>query len=643
MADLSFFIGKGGVGKTTVSSGYAVREALRHPKKKVLLLSTDPAHSLSDIFEVKLGAKPLRIKLKRPGQLFIWQINADKQFRDFLKPYRKNVLDLLENGTIFSREEVEPLLDSTLPGMAEVAALLTIHELLQSGKYDRIVVDTAPLGHTLRLFELPQHFRDFLAFLDLAGSRDRWLAHRFGGGGLAASFVLEWERMVNELTKAMTGEDSHLALVTSAEAFSLNEALRAVDALEASGLRIQSIVLNRIVSKMASGKCGLCTRREKRTVKARTFLKKHFPRIPVQEAEDPGHPIMGAAQLAAFAAHLFDGKKMPVEKKSARPLTIKLRPADWPDINTPLAFTLGKGGVGKTTISAALAYHRRRSHPKHVTVCSTDPAPSLDDVFLEAVGPKPVAVLGDPGFHALEVDSTQEFKAWAERMQAKIDRAFSVDTGSVHMDLSFDRQIFSSLLDIVPPGVDEIFAIFKILNLLESNETAVVIDMAPTGHALELLKTPDRMLMWARLLLKTLAVHRTLPLAQDAAVEIATLNQRLRELTKRMQDQKSSQALCVMLPEPLAMRETERLIKSLHQLHTPIQGIFINRVAVADAEAGKNPCSRCASAWRWQSKSIAELAKRYHKHPVYLVENSPDPVAGKKALQSFTKRLWRFQ
>lgn len=646
MADLSFFIGKGGVGKTTVSSSYAVREAQLHPKKKILLLSTDPAHSLSDIFATSLGAKPTRIKLKRPGQLFIWQINADKQFRDFLKPYRENVLDLLENGTIFSREEVEPLLDSTLPGMAEVAALLTIHELLQAGKYDRIVVDTAPLGHTLRLFELPQRFRDFLAFLDLAGSRDRWLAHRFGGPGLASSFISEWERMVDELTQAMTGKDSHLVLVTSAEAFSLNEALRAVDTLESSGLRVQSIVLNRIVSgTAASNRCKLCARRAKRTVSARMFLKRHFRGIPVHEGEDPGHPIMGAVALAAFARHLFDGKKLPLKKSAADSFALRLKPSDWPSIGTPLAFTVGKGGVGKTTISAALALQKRRSHPgQRVTVCSTDPAPSLDDVFLTAVGPRPVPVLDDARFHALEIDSTAEFRAWAQRMQAKIDRAFSAESGGVHLDLSFDRQIFSALLDIVPPGVDEIFAIFKILDLLESKETAVIIDMAPTGHALELLKTPERMLMWARLLLKTLAEHRTLPLAQDAAVEIATLNQRLRELTKRMQDPKSSQALCVMLPEPLAMRETERLIKSLQQLHIPVQGIFINRVAVDDpTKSTMRSCPRCASASRWQAKNLAELARRYHKHSVYLVENQPDPVAGKKSLQSFTRKLWQFQ
>ena len=78
------------------------------------------------------------------------------------------------------------------------------------------------------------------------------------------------------------------------------------------------------------------------------------------------------------------------------------------------------------------------------------------------------------------------------------------------------REVFSALLDIVPPGVDEIFAIFKILDLA-AEDTTIVIDMAPTGHALELLRTPERLVVWTRLLLKSLSAHRTLPLAQELA------------------------------------------------------------------------------------------------------------------------------
>ena len=127
------------------------------------------------------------------------------------------------------------------------------------------------------------------------------------------------------------------------------------------------------------------------------------------------------------------------------------------------------------------------------------------------------------------------------------------------MDLSFERDLFLAVLDVVPPGVDEIFAAFRILDLVDRGGR-VQIDMAPTGHALEVLRTPARLLGWARVLLKTLAHHRTLPLARDAAVEIATVSQRVRELAATITDAKRSQVWVVMLAEPLPDRETRRLL-----------------------------------------------------------------------------------
>jgi arsenite-transporting ATPase len=170
---LALFIGKGGVGKTTVSAAYALHSAARHQKSAILLLSTDPAHSLSDILGQDFGDQPQKMRLPRKGRLDVWQVNAEKQFRGFLDSHKDKLLSILEGGSIFSRSDIEPLLDTTLPGMAEMAALLAISDALASGKYDRIVVDTAPIGHTLRLFALPQYFSSFLDILDLAASRDR--------------------------------------------------------------------------------------------------------------------------------------------------------------------------------------------------------------------------------------------------------------------------------------------------------------------------------------------------------------------------------------------------------------------------------------------------------------------------------------
>ncbi|MCI0352773.1 MAG: ArsA family ATPase, partial [Acidobacteriales bacterium] len=499
MPELAFFIGKGGVGKTTVSSAYAAWRARQG--RRVLLLSTDPAHSLADVFQVKLGAEPTAIQAGG-GRLRLWQIDAQERFERFLTKYRTSIFALLESGTIFTREEIEPLLSATLPGMAEVSALLTIADLIDSTRYDELVVDTAPVGHTLRLFQLPEHFLRFLDFLDLAGSRDQVLAAHFGGQArVTHDFLAEWRQIVERVYSALSEKSAKLVLVTTAESFALNESVRAANVLAEDGrLRIQQIVLNKTVVDARGINCQSCRSRAADARSAKAFLQRAFPGVPTLTAPDEGSPVLGLRDLLAFGEHVFGGKKLrlttPEPRVKGEP---RFKAVPWPVLPTPLSFTVGKGGVGKTTISAGLAFHHRRAKPQQsVTVCSTDPAPSLDDVFKADVGSDPAPVLSDRKLLALEIDSLAEFRQWAEQVRAKIDSALSSNHRGVHIDFSFDRRLFSALLDIVPPGVDELFAIFKILDLLEAGAgpgSRVLIDMAPTGHALEVLRMPERMLL----------------------------------------------------------------------------------------------------------------------------------------------------
>ena len=101
MPSLDFFIGKGGVGKTTVSSAYACWQAAQGGR--VLLLSTDPAHSLFDVFDLRSSRERQRVRVGGRG-LDVWQLRAEREFRDFLDSYREQVLDVLAAGTIFSRK-----------------------------------------------------------------------------------------------------------------------------------------------------------------------------------------------------------------------------------------------------------------------------------------------------------------------------------------------------------------------------------------------------------------------------------------------------------------------------------------------------------------------------------------------------------
>src|SRR5207248_3703180 len=206
----------------------------------------------------------------------------EQELKAWLEGNREGGLDMVENGTYFGREEIAPLLDTTLRGRSEVAGLLALRELLESGEHDHIIVDTAPFGHTLRLFELPAHFQRFLNFLNVTSSRDALLAERFGGRAVlpAHTFLTRWEQMVKQLREAFSSRQAEIFLVTSPETFSLNEAARSLQTLDESvpEMRVSAIVLNRVIAE-AQG-CVRCRHRAQMARKATQFLKKHFPRIP---------------------------------------------------------------------------------------------------------------------------------------------------------------------------------------------------------------------------------------------------------------------------------------------------------------------------------------------------------------------------
>jgi arsenite/tail-anchored protein-transporting ATPase len=636
VARFTFFIGKGGVGKTTVSSAYALNQAAHRPRERLLLISTDPAHSLGDVLQLTIKDSPTR--LRSAGQLWAREVNADRQIKKFLARERDDMLTLLSKGSLFTQDELEPLLDTSLPGMAEVAALLAVHELLDSN-YDEVVVDTAPMGHAIRLFQMPEHFARFLDMLRTAASRDEVLAQHFGGHVQRQPALNRWSLMVERVEQALSLAGSRLVLVTTPEPFSLNEAVRSAPAFVGEQQRISDIVLNRTV--VTTNKCARCQAQAALTTTARKFLRKHFPKAKVFSGGDPGSPILGAAALRSFGRHVFEDRALPntIRKKPPKFPLARTEPTSWPTLEAPLTLTVGKGGVGKTTVSAGLAVHHRQTTKRDtVTICSIDPAPSLDDVFVTKVGDEPRAVLRDLKLLAAEFDAMLSFRDWTERLRRRLTDAMIGEQGGLHVDLSLDRKFLLALLDVVPPGLDEIFAIFRILDLLRGGGR-VVIDMAPTGHALDLLRTPARLLAWTRLLLKTLAAHRAMPMARDAAVEIATLSQNVRELSSILQDGRRSNIVVVTLPESVPSYETQRLLNALRELGAPVRTVLMNRVLVGDFGG----CARCGLAAAWQEFSLSNLRKRLVDTDILISREMNTPIAGGKALREFTSELRRLK
>jgi arsenite-transporting ATPase len=349
---------------------------------------------------------------------------------------------------------------------------------------------------------------------------------------------------------------------------------------------------------------------------------------------------MGPDALHRFGEHVFASRRLqlpPQISKSKRKPTALLH-AQWPALNSRISFVIGKGRVGKTTVSAALGFHERKTSNAAVEICSVDPAPSLDDIFQTAIGDDPKAVLGDKHFRASELDSAALFHSWIAEIREDVDSATTSEQSGVHVDLSFERELLSALLDIVPPGLDEVLAIFRIMDLRSSTNGKIIIDMAPTGHALELLRMPQPIVTWSRLLLKSLAAHRKLALARNAAVRIAELELRARELLQAFKRPGEVNVFAVMLPEPLPDRETERLLAELDQLGLTASALFVNRLIFAKDAAN---CPRCRLAARWQSSVLTNLNSRSSAKKIFVIRNFIDEIAGADGLRAITDELWR--
>ncbi|MFH1317025.1 MAG: ArsA-related P-loop ATPase [Candidatus Woesearchaeota archaeon] len=184
---LLIFGGKGGVGKTSCAAATAIYAASKG--KKTLILSTDPAHSLSDSFEKEIGNKITRINenlevLRNPkgisetqgnkvssapkiakrflsapktqGFLDALEIDAASLLKDYKTKYGDLIKQIANEGTFFSKEDIQEFFDLSLPGMDELMALVKIIDILEEDKYDLLILDTAPTGHTIRLLEMPQ-------------------------------------------------------------------------------------------------------------------------------------------------------------------------------------------------------------------------------------------------------------------------------------------------------------------------------------------------------------------------------------------------------------------------------------------------------------------------------------------------------
>ncbi|MDF3312283.1 arsenical pump-driving ATPase [Rhodococcus sp. T2V] len=445
-----FFTGKGGVGKTSIACAAAIH--LARAGRRVLLVSTDPASNVGQVFGITIGNTITDVRTV-PG-LSALEIDPEQA----AEAYRERIVGPVRG--LLPEKELAPITEqlsgsctTEIASFNEFTALLTDHDTVTG--FDHVLFDTAPTGHTIRLLQLPGSWTDFLG----AGKGDASCLGPLSG--------LEKQRTIYAEAVAALADPqrTRLVLVTRAQRAPLAEIARTHSELADIGLSHQHVVINGVLPAPEAGD-ELATAIHDREQAALAELPAELAGLPLDQVELKATNMVGIDALDSLftsadtgAAHVI----APVAEVPEAPLSALVD--ELADTDHGLIMCMGKGGVGKTTLAAAIAVAlARRGHQVHLT--TTDPAAHLTDTL-------------DGNLDGLQVSRIDPAVATAQYR----DRVLATKGAAL------DEQGRATLAeDLTSPCTEEV-AVFQAFSRVihESRRKFVVVDTAPTGHTLLLL------------------------------------------------------------------------------------------------------------------------------------------------------------
>jgi len=572
-----FFTGKGGVGKTSLSTATAI--ALADAGRRVLLVSTDAASNLDEMLGMPMSNQPAPV----PGVPGLCMLNIDPIAA--AEAYRLRVLAQLgldasddERQTV--REQLSGACTTEIAAFDEFAALLAGEgkDDGADGGYDHVIFDTAPTGHTLRLLSLPKAWSGFLA------GNDR------GASCLGPHSGLKMQEARFNAALAALGDAAltTVVLVTRPDPRPMQEAARTAEELRALGLCNQRLVINGVFH---------ASRPDDVTARAIEALGTEaiaqmpgalagLPRdeVPLRAFDTVGLPALRA--LLGGAAVPFAALPAPLVNLPAEPLA---RLADeLAAMGRGLIMVMGKGGVGKTTIAAALAVGLvQRGHGVHLT--TTDPAAHVAQALEGSL----------PGLKVGRIDPKLATDAYIAKIMATRGKALDAQGRALLLE------------DLQSPCTEEVavfHAFSRVVN--EARSAFVVLDTAPTGHSLLLMDA-------------TGAYHRQMLQQYEGRASSGHLITPL----MRLQDASMTRVILVTLPEATPVSQAAALQEDLRRAKIEPWAWVINKSIAATGTLEPLLQARLAGEQRQRARIAAGLARR-----TFVLPWLPEPPVGVAAL-----------
>lgn len=562
-----FFTGKGGVGKTSTACATAV--ALADEGKKIMLISTDPASNLQDVFNTKLTNKG--VVIKEVENLVVANFDPEKAADEYresvIAPYRGKLPQTVINNM---EEQLSGSCTVEIAAFNEFSSFIT--DKRAEKEYDHIIFDTAPTGHTLRMLQLPSAWSNFIS------------ENTHGASCLGQLSGLESKKEVYKSAVATLAnkDKTTLILVSRPEASPLKEAERASRELQDIGVNNQILVINGLLKEHDD---SLSTAIYNKQQDALKDIPKGIKNIETFEIPLRPYNVTGIENVRSFLKESnvrFNSEKLNVTNISKLNNVIE----DLYTNDKKVIFTMGKGGVGKTTIAAAIALGLNKKGKK-VHLTTTDPAAHLKFVLEDGCG-----------ITLSNIDEKKELEKYKEEVLSKARETMSED------DIAYIEE------DLRSPCTQEIAVFRAFAEIVERSENeVVVIDTAPTGHTLLLLDS-------------TQSYHREIQRSQGDIPES------VKKLLPKLRDEKETEVIIVTLAETTPVYEAMRLQKDLERAGINSKWWIINSSFYAANTTNNILKVKASNEVQWINK-VNEISKGNF----VLIEWMPEEIKGDKLYQ----------
>jgi arsenite-transporting ATPase len=588
---LAMFSGKGGVGKTTLSCGFARYWAKQFPSDRVLLISTDPAHSLGDVLQIEVSnvSQPINDLPNLQARA----LDAQSLLRAFKAKYGEVLEILVERGSFVEGEDLSPIWDLSWPGLDELMGVLEIQRLLREHEADRVVVDMAPSGHTLNLFGLMDFLDGLLDAFDLFQEKHRVLSQQFAGQYIpdqADKFLAEIRTDLIEGRSLLQDKDRTACLaVAIPEPMSWVETRRFLEALRSLQIPTGGIFVNQVIGSLTSSDVEpiLCSGFDLNQFAEQQRLLNQFSEIAAEHPvflvpKQTSEPV-GCALLDHLLRQLIqlDSSQLSedhgLEQVVHYPEKVLPSFANFIDAKRRLILVGGKGGVGKTTVASAIAWAMANCHPgQRVRIISIDPAHSLGDALGRTLSHDPDQLTHN--LSAQEIDAARVLDQFRDDYLWELAEMMSGDTGGDSMQIAYGPQAWRQIVAQALPGIDEMLALLTVMDLLEQGQQdLIVLDTAPTGHLLRFLEMPTALSDWLTWIFKLWIKYQTVAGRVDLMSRLRSLRQRVVQAQKKLQDVHHTEFIGVVQDQSAILAEAQRLTQSLLHLQIHQRYVVHNR------------------------------------------------------------------